>query len=61
MTETGAESDMSIGLGVLFGTLALAGAAVMYLGVENQLYAGTGFAVAVLAGGLAIAGLHLYD
>lgn len=53
-------SDRDIGLAMAFGTLAIAGAAVMYLAVETQLLAATGFGVALIAGALAIGALHVY-
>ncbi|QSG09320.1 DUF7525 family protein [Halapricum desulfuricans] len=53
-------SDMDVGLAMLFGALAVAGAAVMYLAVDAQLLAATGFAIAVAAGALAIGALHVY-
>ncbi|MFW6018014.1 MAG: DUF7525 family protein [Halapricum sp.] len=60
MSDTVGSSDMGIGLGMLFGALALAGAAVMYLAVDDQVFAATGFAVAVIAGSIAIGALHVY-
>jgi len=53
-------SDMGIGLAMAFGALAIAGAAVMYLAVETQLLAATGFGVALLTGALAVGALHVY-
>jgi hypothetical protein len=61
MTETATGSDMGFGLAMAFGAVALAGAGVMYLAAETQELAAGGFAVAVLAGGLAIAALHVYS
>jgi len=60
MTETASSSDLGVGLAMAFGALALVGAAVMYLAAEAQQLAAGGFAVAVLAGGLAITALHVY-
>ncbi|QSG06748.1 DUF7525 family protein [Halapricum desulfuricans] len=53
-------SDMDVGLAMLFGALAIAGTAVMYLAVDTQVLAATGFAVAVTAGALAVGALHVY-
>ena len=60
MTETATGSDLGIGLAMAFGALGLVGAAVMYLAAETQEIAAGGFALAVLAGGLAVAALHVY-
>jgi hypothetical protein len=60
MTETATGSDMGVGLAMLFGAIALAGAGMMYLAADAQEIAAGGFAVAVLAGGLAVAALHVY-
>ncbi len=59
MSQT-TRSDMDIGLAMAFGAVAIAGAAVMYLAVETQLLAATGFGVALIAGGLAVGALHVY-
>jgi zinc transporter ZupT len=57
-TETG-RTDKGIGLGVLFSLLAGVGALGMYLGAPDQL-AAWGFALAVLAGSLAVVAIHVY-
>jgi hypothetical protein len=61
MSETASQSDLSLGLGLFFGVLAFVGAAGMYLAYANQLIAGASFALAVTAGCLAIAAIHVYD
>lgn len=53
------ETDKGIGFAVLLSLLAVAGAAVMYLNAGTEM-AGWGFAAAMLAGTLAVAGIHLY-
>jgi len=52
-------TDMGIGLGVLFSLLAGVGALGMYLGAPDEL-AAWGFALAVLAGSLAVVAIHVY-
>ncbi|WP_435195549.1 DUF7525 family protein [Natronomonas sp. EA1] len=61
--ETAPASDKRIGFSVLFGILGLLGAVVMYVAAMggDQLASGWGFALAMAAGALAIAALHLYD
>jgi len=71
MAETTAESDASVGFGVLFGVIALLAAVAMagtaYVSVlaEDgdlmQLLSGVALAAALLAGGLGIALIHVYD
>ncbi|WP_135363498.1 DUF7525 family protein [Halosimplex halophilum] len=60
MSEVAAGSDMSIGLGLAFGVLAVAGAVGMLVAYSNQVVAGWSFALAVVAGICSIAGIHLY-
>ncbi|WP_436910564.1 DUF7525 family protein [Halosimplex marinum] len=60
MSEVTAGSDMSIGLGLAFGVLAVAGAVGMLVAYDNQVVAGWSFALAVVAGICSIAGIHLY-
>jgi len=60
MAETATESDKAIGLGLLFGLLGVAGAVVMYVAAADQVTAGFGFALAMLAGSLAVAAIHLF-
>jgi hypothetical protein len=60
MSEVAAGSDMSIGLGLAFGVLAVAGAVGMLVAYHNQVVAGWSFALAVVAGICSIAGIHLY-
>jgi hypothetical protein len=61
MSETAGRSDLSLGLGLFFGILALVGAFGMYAAVETQIIAGASFALAVAAGCFAVAAIHLYD
>ncbi|MUV88920.1 hypothetical protein GJ629_02600 [Halapricum sp. CBA1109] len=61
MAETATASDMGIGLSMLFGALAIVGAGIMYVAAEDQIVAAGGFGLAVLAGSLSIAALHVYD
>lgn len=61
MAETASASDMGIGLSILFGALAVLGAVTMYLAADDQVVAAGGFGLAVLAGSLAVAALHVYD
>jgi hypothetical protein len=60
MAETATGSDKAVGLGLLFGLLGIAGAVVMYVAAADQVTAGFGFALAMLAGSLAIAAIHLF-
>ena len=60
MTETASASDMGIGLSMLFGAVGVLGAGVMYLAADQQTIAAGGFALAMLAGALAIGALHVY-
>jgi hypothetical protein len=46
---------------MLFGVLGLLGAITMFVAVDDQVVAGAGFALAVLAGSLSIAAFHLYE
>jgi uncharacterized protein (UPF0333 family) len=71
MAETTSESDMSVGLGLLFGfvalfaAIAMAGTSYVAMLSENgdlmQLLSGIALAVAILAGGMAVAAIHVYD
>jgi hypothetical protein len=60
MADTGLQSDKALGLGFVFGMLSVVGAAVMYIAAADQLTAGWGFALAVLAGSLAVAAIHVF-
>ena len=60
MAETATGSDKAVGLGMLFGLLGVAGAIVMYVAAADQVTAGFGFALAMLAGSLAIAAIHVF-
>jgi len=71
MAETTTESDMGIGLGLLFAVvavlaaLAMAGTAYVTALSESadtmQLLSGVALAVAFLAGGLSISAIHIYE
>jgi uncharacterized membrane protein (DUF485 family) len=60
MTDTAVQSDKAIGFGLLFGMLSLAGALVMYVAADQQVTAGWGFALAMLAAALSITAIHVY-
>ncbi|MEF8830650.1 MAG: hypothetical protein V5A23_03840 [Halobacteriales archaeon] len=53
-------SDKGLGLTVLFGALALGGAAVQYAGHGTEL-AGYGFALAMLFAALLVAAIQVYE
>lgn len=57
-TDT-SETDMSIGLGVLFVIVAAIGALLMYLSPGDPM-AGWGFALTMIAGALAVVAIQLY-
>lgn len=61
MAETGIQSDKSLGLGLVFGMIAAVGALVMFVESANNLLAGWGFALAVIAGSIAIASIHIFS
>ena len=61
MAETGLRSDKSLGLGLVFGMLAAVGALVMFVESADHLLAGWGFALAMLAGSVAIAAIHIFS
>lgn len=71
MTETTQSSDLSTGLGMLFGlvsVLAAVGvaltaylAAVAAEGETMQLLSGVALTIAFVAGGIAIAAIHIYN
>ena len=70
MAETTQASDKSLGLSITFGVVAalatLGMLATSYLYALNgshqmQLYSGYAFAAAVVAGGLAVAVLHIFE
>jgi zinc transporter ZupT len=60
MAETASRSDKAVGLGVLFGVVSLIGAVVMYVAAADQVTAGWGFALAMLAGGLSVTAIHAF-
>jgi hypothetical protein len=57
-----ASTDKELGLGLLFGVVALVGALLMYVAAvgHDQVLSGWGFAAAMVAGGLAVLAIHLY-
>lgn len=59
-TET-ASTDRSVGFTVLFALIGLVGALVAFVGglAHHQVAAGWGFAVAMVAGAIAVAAIHL--
>lgn len=60
MVETNTSTtDMSIGLGVLFVLIAAMGALLTYVSPGEPL-AGWGFALAMVAGAMAIAAIQIY-
>ncbi len=61
MAETGLQSDKSLGLGLVFGIVAIIGALVMYIASADQLTTGWGFALAMIAGSIAIAVIHIFS
>ena len=54
-------TDKSIGVGILFVLIALAGAGAMFGAEVSTTISAAGFAIAMIAGCLAIVGLHAYD
>lgn len=69
MAETKQASDKSLGLSITFAVIAIIGTVGMvgtsYLYALNgdhqmQLYSGAAFAVAMVAGGIAVAALHMF-
>lgn len=60
MAETAAGTDMSIGLGLVFGLLSAVGAVVMFVSAAEHVTAGSGFALAMLTGALAITAIHVF-
>ncbi|WP_436934084.1 DUF7525 family protein [Halovenus marina] len=71
MTETTRSTDMSHGLSLLFGLVGVLAAVAMavtaYLAATQeaadtlQLLSGVALAVAIIAGGLAIAAVHVFE
>jgi hypothetical protein len=61
--EASVGSDMSLGLGLLFGVLGAGGALVMLVAAFDgmKVVSGWGFAAAMLAAALLIAALHLAE
>jgi hypothetical protein len=60
MSETAGGSDMDIGLGLAFAVIAVFGAFGMLVAYSDQVVAGWSFALAMIAGTLSIAAIHLY-
>ncbi|WP_313694679.1 DUF7525 family protein [Halorarum halobium] len=59
MTSESVSSDMGTGLALVFGALVTVGAGLMVAGGTQQVMA-WGFALAMLAGGLAVTAVHVY-
>jgi hypothetical protein len=53
-------TDKGVGIAIACGTVAVLGAGVMFTG-GTQLIKAWGFAAAVIAAGLSVAALQLYD
>jgi len=60
MTETATGSDMGIGLGLAFVVVAVVAALGMLVAYSDQVVAGWSFALAMVAGTLSVAAIHLY-
>ena len=60
MSEMAERSDMGIGLALFFGVLSVLAAAAMAGTVHTQVVAAWSFAVAMIAGTLAVSALHLF-
>ncbi|MFB6140331.1 MAG: hypothetical protein ABEJ26_07830 [Halosimplex sp.] len=60
MSEVAAGSDMGIGLGLVFAVLAVVGAVGMLVTYHDHVVAGSSFALAMIAGVLSVAAVHLY-
>lgn len=60
MSETVGHSDVGIGLALAFGLVAVLAAVAMAVTVHDQVVAGWSFAVAMVAGSLAVAALHVF-
>jgi hypothetical protein len=56
-------SDMGLGLGLLFGVLGAVGAGVMLVAALDgmKVLSGWGFALAMLAGAVVVAAIHLAE
>lgn len=60
MANQAVASDKGVGLSMVFSALALLGAMVMVAGA-TQLAMAWGFAAAMVAAGLAVVSLHVFD
>ncbi|MFQ3476634.1 hypothetical protein HKK80_10305 [Halonotius sp. F2-221B] len=60
MATHGTTTDKGVGVAIACGTVALLGAGIMFTG-GTQLMKAWGFAAAVVAAGLSVAALQLYD
>lgn len=60
MATHGTTTDKGIGVAIACGTVAVLGAGLMFAG-GSQLTKAWGFAAAVIAAGLSVAALQLYD
>ena len=59
MAKHSQSTDKGTGLGLAFGAVALLGAIVMMISAP-EIEAAWGFAAAIIFGGLAIMGVHVY-
>jgi len=60
MATHGTTTDKGVGVAIACGTVAVLGAGIMFTG-GTQLMKAWGFAAAVVAAGLSVAALQLYD
>ena len=60
MATHGTTTDKGVGVAIACGTVAVLGAAIMFTG-GTQLIKAWGFAAAVVAAGLSVVALQLYD
>lgn len=63
MAETTTQSDKALGLGLVFGLLAVVGAGGMFLYGSSgaQALSGWSLALAVVAGSLAVVSIHVFS
>lgn len=59
MTEETMNSDMAVGLSLVFGVVAVVGAGWMFVEGGDEM-AGVGFALAMLAATMSVVAVHLY-
>ena len=60
MATHGTTTDKGVGVAIACGTVAVLGAGIMFTG-GTQLMKAWGFSAAVVAAGLSVAALQLYD